>query len=92
MNGDLWPDGEPVTPWADPWHDIAGDMRDFMRAAFNGSPYQVTPPPGGDDDSHSTRGCGSAYCDACGDCLACYGDTECPIAGDHSWPDREEPT
>jgi hypothetical protein len=25
MNG--WPDGQPVTPWADPWHDIAGDIR-----------------------------------------------------------------
>lgn len=23
----LWPDGEPVTPWADPWHDVAGDVR-----------------------------------------------------------------
>jgi hypothetical protein len=21
-----WPDGRPVTPWADPWHDIAGDI------------------------------------------------------------------
>jgi hypothetical protein len=21
-----WPDGQPVTPWADPWHDIAGDI------------------------------------------------------------------
>jgi hypothetical protein len=27
-----WPDGQPVTPWADPWHDIAGDIRDQMRA------------------------------------------------------------
>lgn len=22
----LWPDGQPVTPWADPWHDVAGDI------------------------------------------------------------------
>jgi hypothetical protein len=22
-----WPDGERVTPWADPWHDIMGDIR-----------------------------------------------------------------
>jgi hypothetical protein len=22
-----WPDGQPVTPWADPWHDVAGDLR-----------------------------------------------------------------
>jgi len=22
-----WPDGQPVTPWADPWHDILGDLR-----------------------------------------------------------------
>ena len=21
-----WPDGQPVTPWADPWHDVAGDI------------------------------------------------------------------
>lgn len=21
-----WPDGQPVTPWADPWHDIGGDI------------------------------------------------------------------
>lgn len=24
-----WPDGQPVTPWADPWHDIAGDLAGF---------------------------------------------------------------
>lgn len=23
----VWPDGRPVTPWADPWHDVAGDLR-----------------------------------------------------------------
>lgn len=21
-----WPDGQPVTSWADPWHDIGGDI------------------------------------------------------------------
>jgi hypothetical protein len=25
--GDRWPDGRPVTPWADPWHDVIGDVR-----------------------------------------------------------------
>jgi hypothetical protein len=24
-----WPDGQPVTPWADPWHDVARDIRDL---------------------------------------------------------------
>jgi hypothetical protein len=24
---DCWPDGKPVTPWADPWHDVAADLR-----------------------------------------------------------------
>lgn len=28
-----WPEGQPVTPWADPWHDVAGDVRDAMREA-----------------------------------------------------------
>lgn len=31
ITGLLWPDGQPVTPWADPWHDVAGDMREAMR-------------------------------------------------------------
>jgi hypothetical protein len=22
-----WPDGQPVTPWADPWHDVMADLR-----------------------------------------------------------------
>jgi hypothetical protein len=25
-----WPDGAPVTPWADPWHDVAADIRQTM--------------------------------------------------------------
>jgi hypothetical protein len=28
-----WPDGEPVTPWADPWHDVLGDIQAFKRVA-----------------------------------------------------------
>lgn len=28
-----WPDGEPVTPWADPWHDVLADIRALMRRA-----------------------------------------------------------
>jgi hypothetical protein len=31
---DHWPDGEPVTPWADPWHDVMGDIRQFMKDAY----------------------------------------------------------
>lgn len=27
----FWPDGQPVTPWADPWHDVAKDVRDTAR-------------------------------------------------------------
>lgn len=27
---DYWPDGTPVTPWADPWRDIAADLRDAL--------------------------------------------------------------
>ena len=25
-----WPDGQPVTPWADPWHDVAADIRALL--------------------------------------------------------------
>jgi hypothetical protein len=28
-----WPDGQPVTPWADPWHDVLGDIRASLRHA-----------------------------------------------------------
>jgi hypothetical protein len=28
-----WPDGEPVMPWADPWHDILGDIAALHEAA-----------------------------------------------------------
>lgn len=31
-----WPDGKPVTPWADPWHDVAGDLRDALAALREG--------------------------------------------------------
>ena len=35
-------------------------------------------------------GCGEAFCDACGDCLYCYGgDDGCPI-GSHWWVIYEE--
>lgn len=27
QGGEQWPDGEPVTPWADPWHDVMADLR-----------------------------------------------------------------
>jgi hypothetical protein len=29
-----WPDGEPVTPWADPWHDVIEDIRQFKADAY----------------------------------------------------------
>lgn len=28
--------------------------------------------------------CGEDFCDACGDCLECYGDHDCP-EGQHVW-------
>lgn len=37
-----WPDGKPVTPWADPWHDILGDI----RALHDSSQAAYRPPPG----------------------------------------------
>jgi hypothetical protein len=37
-----WPDGTPVTPWADPWHDVAGDVRDVMRQMKE---QAMDPPP-----------------------------------------------
>jgi hypothetical protein len=33
LSGERWPDGEPVTPWADPWHDVLGDILQFKRDA-----------------------------------------------------------
>lgn len=33
-----WPDGEPVTPWADPWHDVMGDIRRVMSGPMTGNP------------------------------------------------------
>jgi hypothetical protein len=29
---DKWPDGTSVTPWADPWHDVAADVRESLEA------------------------------------------------------------
>ena len=31
--------------------------------------------------------CGVDFCDACGDCLACYGEDKCSMSGDgcHIW-------
>jgi hypothetical protein len=29
----LWPDGSPVTPWADPWHDVGADLREAALRA-----------------------------------------------------------
>jgi hypothetical protein len=30
--------------------------------------------------------CGEDFCDACGDCLSCYGYDDCyPRGGDHFW-------
>jgi len=35
--------------------------------------------------------CGEAFCDACGDCLACYGDEECSRSeGKHRWIEYED--
>lgn len=42
--GSSWPDGEPVTPWADPWHDFAGDVREVMDSIF--APLLRPLPPG----------------------------------------------
>lgn len=29
--------------------------------------------------------CSHDFCDACGDCLACYGNDECRTRGTHRW-------
>ena len=34
--------------------------------------------------------CGEAFCEECGDCLACYGDSPCADGGEHYWPLRAE--
>lgn len=33
-----WPDGKPVTPWADPWHDVLADIRKTMEGPPTGNP------------------------------------------------------
>lgn len=39
----------------------------------------------------ATPKCGEDFCDACGDCLACYGDDECMGTGkEHFWVQYEE--
>jgi hypothetical protein len=45
-----WPDGEPVTPWADPWHDILGDVQQFKADAYehrDDPDWPPQPPPRG---------------------------------------------
>ncbi len=42
MTAQHWPDGQPVTPWADPWHDVAADLREIAAAAHAAWPG---PPP-----------------------------------------------
>jgi hypothetical protein len=36
QSAQTWPDGQPVTPWADPWHDVAADVRDVYRSIGQG--------------------------------------------------------
>ncbi len=50
MNGEpvpvTWPDGQPITPWADPWHDIAADIREAMaREAAAADMFPLPPWP-----------------------------------------------
>lgn len=33
-----WPDGKPVTSWADPWGSAVEDVRDAMTRAASGEP------------------------------------------------------
>ncbi len=33
--------------------------------------------------------CGDAWCEVCGDCLACYGDDPCTDGNEHTWPRKE---
>lgn len=54
-----WPDGEAITPWADPWHNIAGDVRAMMHGAFEHreDPEWPLPDwyPGSDDEQDNDR-------------------------------------
>ena len=34
--------------------------------------------------------CGKDFCDTCGDCLYCYGETECVHEGGHYWVEYTE--
>ena len=38
----------------------------------------------------ATPVCGQDFCDACGDCLACYGSDPCPYGDEHFWVEYEE--
>lgn len=51
LDTSTWPDGTPVTPWADPWHDVAGDLRAIRNHYFDTygrenpiAPYTMPPP------------------------------------------------
>jgi len=46
VNPKYWPDGEPITPWSDPWHDVLGDIRQFKADAseHRDDPYWPSPP------------------------------------------------
>lgn len=54
-----WPDGDPITPWADPWHDIAADVRAMKHGAFEhrDDPDWPLPgwTPGSDDEQDNDR-------------------------------------
>jgi hypothetical protein len=47
-----WPDGKPVTPWADPWHDIMGDLRAVEHSLPD---WGLLPPYPAWDAEHSRR-------------------------------------
>jgi hypothetical protein len=50
-----WPDGQLVTPWADPWHDVAGDVRDVYRRIEQGlTAADLASPP---CSEHGLPGC-----------------------------------
>jgi hypothetical protein len=58
LRGLHWPDGEPVTPWADPWHDVIGDVRKFKPDAeeHRNDPYWPGTDPRRADDPPVNEG------------------------------------
>lgn len=44
-----WPDYDPVTPWADPWHDIAADLRAARTQARQEHQRSMLEPPAEDE-------------------------------------------